>query len=79
MCLGEHQTCVYMCAKVTGTWCRLGSLLQREGQAEGVGVTEKKNKKKKTFVRHPLPCSQLEFHLFPHRNEMALIVGSDVW
>ena len=25
------------------------------------------------------PLSQLELHLFPHQNEMALIVGSDVW
>jgi len=33
---------------------------------------------RKAFVHCLLPRSQLEFHLFSHRNEMALIVGSDV-
>lgn len=63
-CGGPSYIYTYVCVEEIGTWCRLESWSQRHSKA---------------FVHRLLPRSQLEFHLFPHQNEMALIVGSDVW
>lgn len=46
---------------------------------EEIGTWCRLERLESAFVHRLLPCSQLEFHLFPHQNEMALIVGSDVW
>lgn len=70
MCLHAQRACVYMCEEV---------MVQAGVSAAGRGEGRGSRCHRKTFVRRLLPCSQLEFHLFPHQNEMALIVGSDVW